>query len=98
MRGYGSTIGSNGNTQSAIDVQTIEADTFFDFATRINMSNSIPMLKANLYVNPINNNISSNSVPPISMNSFCVLVSTNIGVDVIKVATVSHTDIIAKDA
>jgi len=96
MRGYGSTTGSNGNRHNANDVETIEADTSFDFATRINMSNSIPMLKANLYVNPTNSNTSSNSVHPIS--SFCVLVSTNIGVDVIKVATVSHTDIIAKDA
>ena len=83
MRGYGSTTGSNGNTHSAIEVQIIEVGTSSDFIARINKSNSIPMLKANLYVNPANIITSSNRVPPISMTSVCVLVSANTGVDVI---------------
>lgn len=82
MRGYGSTTGSNGNTHSAIEVQIIEVGTSSDFIARINKNNSIPMLKANLYVNPANISTSSNRVPPISMISVCVLVSANTGVDV----------------
>lgn len=96
MCGDGSTTGSNGNTHSASDVQAIRAVTSFDFINRINMSNSIPRLRANLYVNPINSKTSNNSVPPIFRYKFSVLIFA--GIDVIKVATVSHTDIIAKDA
>lgn len=98
MRGYGSTTGRNGNTHSAIDVQTIEAGILSDFISRINMRDNIPMLKANLYVNPINSIASIKRVPPISMYKSCVVSFANIGVDVIKVTMVSHADIIAKVA
>lgn len=98
MRGYGSTTGNKGNTHSAIDVQIMGAGTFFDFAIRINMRDSIPMLRANLYVSPTNSITNKNSVPPISMNSFFLLLFANTGVNVIILAVANHTDITAKDA
>lgn len=62
------------------------------------MSNNIPMMKANLYVNPINSITSNNSVPPMFIYSFVVSLSTNTGADLIKVVIASHADIIAMDA
>lgn len=97
MRGYGSTTGNKGNAHNAIDVQIINTGTFSDFAIRINMRESIPMLRANLYVNPTNSITNNNSVPPISMKSFFLFLFANTGVDVIILAMANHIDIMAKD-
>lgn len=62
------------------------------------MRDSIPMLRANLYVSPTSSVTNNNSVPPISMKSFFLFLFTNTGVDVIILAVANHTDIMAKDA
>jgi len=80
-----------------MDVQNIGACIFFNCVLCINIVDNIPMLRANLYDNPINSVTNKNSVPPISMKSFRLLSISNIGTDMIIVMTANQEEIIAKD-
>jgi ubiquitin C-terminal hydrolase len=80
-----------------MDVQNIGACILFNCVLCINIVDNIPMLRANLYDNPINSVTNKNSVPPISMKSFRLLSISNAGTNMIIVMTASQKDIIAKD-